>query len=317
VKHLFLFLTALCISVPVVSAEPLNKAKQGVEVVTDKHGATIRINGQLFTRYLIDAGPKPYCWPVLSADGTEVTRAFPMKKIESEKHDHPHQRSWWFTHGDVNGIDFWAETEESGLIVHRAFLTARSGSRVGELTTRNDWMSRAGVKICEDIRTIRVHNIDESRLVDFDITVAATEGPVTFGDTKEGMMGFRVATSMDVNSEMGGRIVNSRGQTDLDAWGQAAEWVDYTGPVNRRSLGVAVFNHPSSFRFPTYWHVRTYGLFAANPFGLHHFKNNDALDGGHTIAKGSAITFRYRIYIHKGDTAEADVAKFYQEYASE
>ena len=100
-KHLFLFLTALCISVPVVSAEPLNKAKQGVEVVTDKHGATIRINGQLFTRYLIDAGPKPYCWPVLSADGTEVTRAFPMKKIESEKHDHPHQRSWWFTHGDV------------------------------------------------------------------------------------------------------------------------------------------------------------------------------------------------------------------------
>ena len=78
-----------------------------------------------------------------------------------------------------------------------------------------------------------------------------------------------------------------------------------------------MFNHPSSFRFPTYWHVRTYGLFAANPFGLHHFKNNDALDGGHTIAKGSAITFRYRIYIHKGDTAEADVAKFYQEYASE
>ncbi|MBI3462299.1 MAG: PmoA family protein [Planctomycetes bacterium] len=318
-------------------AMPVPAAAQGVQMTTDEHGATIKIGGQLFTRYRIDAGPKPYCWPVIGPTGLPVTRAFPMEKVEGEKQDHPHQRSWWFTHGNVNGIDFWAETPESGRIVHREFLAAESGSDAGRLKTRNDWLTPKGQKVCEDVRELIVHaegsralsalgSSPSARLADFSVTLKATESPVTFGDTKEGMMGFRVASSMDVDAKQGGRIVNSRGQTDeleagkdrqKHAWGKPAEWVDYYGPVGGDVLGIAVLNHPSSFRFPTHWHVREYGLFAANPFGLHDFTGSDQVNGSHTIPKGESITFRYRIYIHKGDTEEAKVAEVYRAYAAD
>ncbi len=144
--------------------------------------------------------------------------------------------------------------------------------------------------------------------MDFDITIHAPNGPVMFGDTKEGMMGFRVASSMDVDRKQGGRIVNSRGRKDGDTWGMPAEWVDYYGPVNGKTVGIAVMDHLSSFRHPTHWHVRTYGLFAANPFGLKDFPNGKGKNGSHTIPKGGEMRFRYRIFIHEGTTEDAGVA---------
>jgi len=221
----------------------------GVEVTQNEHGVKVLIDGELFTQYRTDLGAKPICWPVYSATGAEVTRRFPMETIDGEKHDHPHQRSWWFTHGDVNGIDFWSENEGHGTIVHREYLALESGSQQGRIRTRNDWLAPDGTKVCEDERELRVYHRPDARVVDFDVTVRATEGPVKFGDTKEGTMGVRVATSMDVNSNLGGRIVNSRGQTDLEAWGKQAEWVDYYGPVGDETLGIAIMNHPTSFWF--------------------------------------------------------------------
>ena len=103
-------------------------------------------------------------------------------------------------------------------------------------------------------------------------------------------MGVRVAGTMKVDAKLGGRIVNSEGQTDGDAWAKRAAWVDYHGPVDGLTVGVAILNHPSSFRFPTYWHVRTYGLFAANPFGWQDFQRSDDVDGSCALAPGESIT---------------------------
>ena len=138
------------------------------------------------------------------------------------------------------------------------------------IIARNDWLG-------PDRRSLRrpagadLRQRRESRWIDFLIAITATNGPVTFGDTKEGTFGMRVAESMRVEAKHGGRIVNSRGQTDAAAWGKPAEWVDYHGPVDGQTLGIAILNHPASFRFPTGWHVRTYGLFAANPFAQEEF----------------------------------------------
>ena len=316
VGFLFALLAALVVALPASPTADANDKADGVQIIQDEHGAMVLVGGELFTHYRTDLGPKPICWPVLSATGAEVTRKFPMETIDGEKHDHPHQRSWWFTHGNVNGIDFWSETEGHGSIVHREFLAVKSGSAEGVLRTRNDWLGPDGKRVCEDERELRVYDRRDARVADFDVTLRATNGPVTFGDTKEGMMGVRVATSMDVNSNQGGRIVNSRGQTDLEAWGKPAEWVDYYGPVGDETLGVAILNHPDSFRFPTHWHVRVYGLFAANPFGLHDFKGGDDVDGGYTIEKGDSITFRYRLYFHSGTTDEAKVAEEYARYSA-
>jgi VCBS repeat-containing protein len=121
---------------------------------------------------------------------------------------------------------------------------------------------------------------------------------------------------MKITSQLGGTVLNANGDKDGDAWGKAAPWVDYVGPVKDNTVGIAIMNHPSSFRFPTYWHVRTYGLFTANPFGLHHFKGDNNIDGSHTLAKGETMTLRYRVYIHKGTTQEAEIAKQFKIYGN-
>ena len=194
-----------------------------------------------------------------------------MKKVEGEDKDHPHQRSLWFTHGKVNGVDFWSEMKGHGSIKETAKKTVAGGAAVGLIRTTDDWIGPDGRKVCEDERVVRFYDTAKARVFDFDITLKATDGPVTFGDTKEGMFGVRVASSMDVNKKEGGKITNAEGLTDDKAWGKPSPWVDYTGPVEGETLGIAILNHPESFRHPTTWHVRTYGLFAANPFGWHDF----------------------------------------------
>ena len=130
-------------------------------------------------------------------------------------------------------------------------------------------------------------------------------------------MGVRVAGTMKVDAKRGGRIVDSEGRTDADAWGKRAAWVDYHGPVDGQTVGVAILNHPGSFRFPTYWHVRTYVLFAANPFGLHDFERGKDIDGSHTLSAGDTMTLCYRILLHRGDEKSGKVAEAFAAYARE
>src|SRR5688500_8483917 len=66
----------------------------------------VEIDGRLLTEYIFKGAYRPYCYPVLAADRTPLTRNFPMKEIGGEDHDHPHHRSLWFAHSDVNGVDF-------------------------------------------------------------------------------------------------------------------------------------------------------------------------------------------------------------------
>jgi hypothetical protein len=299
-------------------------AAKGVQVKEGKEGADVLINGQLFTRYLTsaEAGPKPYLYPVIGPTGEGVTRNYPMKDVAGEKRDHPHHRSFWFTHDIValdkaNPVQFWMEDpKKAGKELHAGFESVESGPAMGRFLARTNWVGPDGKKVCSDVRDIRVYNVPGGRLFDWNTTILATEGDVTFGDTKEGTFGCRVAQDMAVDSKKGGKIVNSRGQTDDKAWGMPAEWVDYTGPVGGKTVGIAMMNHPTSFRFPTTWHVRTYGLFAANPFGLRDFPNGKGKDGSHVIQKGGSMAFVYRMFIHEGDTKEADVASIFEQYAT-
>ncbi len=290
-------------------------AIEAAEITATKSdaGVEIKIDGKPFAEYVIDSGGKPIVWPIIGPTGKPMTRAYPMAKAEEgEREDHQHHRSLWFTHGDVNGLSYWhRETTK-----HREFIKIKSGPSA-VVTTRNDWLTPEGKKVCEDERTLTFGSDGDARWIDFDITFKATDGPVKFGDTKEGTFGVRVAGSMKVDSKLGGKIVNSEGQVNSAAWGKPAAWVDYYGPVDGQTVGVAILNHPSSFRFPTYWHVRTYGLFAANPFGLHDFKGSKSADGSHTIAKGETMTLRYRVIFHRGDEKSAKIAEAFDAYSKE
>ena len=241
-------------------------------VVLQTSGARVKVlvGSSVFTEYIPDDGPKPYLFPLVGPTGAKMTRSYPMVKVEGEKYDHPHHRSLWFTHGKLNNVDFWSEAAGHGTIKTTSLTTNVSGA-VGRLRTTDVWQTQDGKKVCDDERVLTFYATPTERIVDVDVTIKATAGPLVFGDTKEGMFGLRVPTSMDVTSKLGGKITNADGLTDAKTWGKPSSWVDYTGPVEGKTLGITVMNHPSSFRYPTTWHVREYGLFAANPFGWHDF----------------------------------------------
>ena len=288
-----------------------------VELEKTDTGVVVKLGGQPFTTYLFKSGAKPILWPIIGPTGKEMTRAYPMRMGDStEKTDHIHQRSFWFTHGEVNGIDFWAETAKvQGRIEHRELVKAESGP-VGTIVTRNEWLGPDDAKVLADVRTLRFGTEGESRWIDFDIKLTALADEVKFGDTKEGSFGLRIAESMRTDRKMGGKIISSEGLEDGAAWGKPAAWVDYHGPVANETVGIAIFNHPSSFRFPTHWHVRTYGLFAANPFGEADFSGKKE-ETSHVLKKGESIELKYRVLFHRGDEKQGKVAEAYSQYSKQ
>jgi len=277
---------------------------------------SVKIAGQLFTNYhFSDQAARPFLYPVIGPFGAGVTRGFPMEAIEGEPTDHPHHKSIYVAWGDVNGSDNWSEEEGSGRVVHRDFERCEGGPVCGVISSRNDWVDACGRKLMEDRTQWRFYNLPPSaKMFDLEVTFYATEGDVRFGDTKEGgIISARVAAPMQANRL--GRIENAVGGIgEAETWGKRACWCDYSGPVVGHWVGLAVFDHPSNFRYPTYWHVRNYGLMTANPFGLSYFLDNKDADGSYVLPRGGELRFRYRVYVHAGDAAEGKVAQKYLDW---
>ena len=297
-------------------------SKNGVRLTELADRVRIEVNGQLLTEYVFKNVPRPFCYPLLGPANLPMTRNWPMKEAPAEDRDHPHHRSLWFTHGAVNGHDFWSEARDFGKIVHDGFAEISSGKDTGVLRSKNKWVAKDGTVACTDELTLRVYNRPaRERLFDYEITIHASHGEVTFGDTKEGSMAVRLNETMRLKpnkenqGKPGGHIVNSEGVRDGETWGKRAAWCDYHGPVEGKIAGIAIFDHPQNPRHPTWWHVRDYGLFAANPFGKHDFESlPDKTAGNLVVPAGKSVTFRYRIYIHEGDEKESKVAERYAEY---
>jgi hypothetical protein len=317
-RQVRLFSTLLAfVAVPFLCAAPLPKGAGKVQIKEEPGKLRIEINGQLFSEYIYENTTRPFMYPIVGPDGAHMTRNWPMKDEGKEEHDHKHHKSLWWAHGSVNGIDFWSEEKGAGKTVHEKFLEVKSGD-VGVIKSANKLVSLEGKTIATDEQTIRIYNVKDADLFDFEVTLHASDGDVTFGDTKEGTMAMRLAETMRLtqpkNQKGDGHIINSEGVKDGDTWGKHAKWVDYYGPVEGKTVGVAIFDNPKNPRYPTTWHVRDYGLFAANPFGLHDFEKAPKDAGNLTVKAGDSITFRYRFYIHRGDEKEAHVAEQFEEY---
>ncbi len=289
--------------------------KAGVKITKGKT-LCVDINGKLFTEYCFSDVPRPYFYPVIGPTGVPIIRHWPMAEGKDEAKDHVHHRSLWYTHGEINGQDFWGEGSRSGKVVHDKFLNIASGRDMGVIKSKNKYVARDGTVVCTDTRTHRFYRRKDGQFMDFEITIHASEGKVVMGDTKEGSMAIRLTPTMRLKGKVGkGHILNSEGLRDGQTWGKRAAWCDYYGPVEDQIVGVAIFDHPDNPKHPTWWHVRDYGLFTANPFGQHDFERKQKGVGDITIPAGESLTFKYRFYFHKGDTNQADVGKYYREYA--
>ena len=294
-------------------------ANRGVTLVQTNDVVQVSFDGKLFTEYHFRDVSRPFLYPILGANGEHFSRRWPQETVPDEEHDHPHHHALWWAHGDANGVDFWSEEKNAGRTVHQSFAELSSGQQTGVLTTRNRWIAKDGKVIASDERTLRFYRPHgPERILDFEVTVFASEGDLTLGDTKEGSMALRLAESLRLtkaDKQPGaGHIVNSAGDRDGATWGKRAEWCDYYGPVAGHTVGVAIFDHPANPRHPTWWHVRDYGLFAANPFGLHDFEKQEKGAGNLKIISGQSVTFRYRFVFHEGDAISARVADQYSDY---
>lgn len=311
---------ALCVVVVPLLATP---ADGEVTAEIGPRGVVIKIDGKLFTEYLTKTGNEPALWPIIGPTGNPVTRAYPLgPSIPAGTNDHPHHISLWFSHDEVNGVHYWRENlvdhkpGTGATIVQRDLSLPKGDGSTASVVSHDDWLN-GHERVCEDERMIVFGTRGDARWIDFAITIKATNGPVTFGDTKEGTFALRVADSMRVDAKQGGHIVNSEGQENADAWGLPARWVDYTGPVEGDTVGITMMCHPKSFRPTPRWHVRTYGLFAANPFGQKDFPKPEAAEqGAYTIKPGDSITMRYLVLLHRGKTSPVEIEKAFREFAA-
>jgi hypothetical protein len=328
---------------PVVPAlAPAADAEATVRIeVKDKTSIAFYHGKELTGRYHIAAEvAKPYMWPLNAPNGKPITRGWPMEAAApGGTTDHKHQKSLWFCHGDVipegveiknksknaKGVDFWDEDANHGRIVCVKVGEPVVKKNYGKITTQNEWISPDDFKVLDETRTITLIDFGEAQLLVFDIDLHASNVALTFGDTKEGAFGVRVADS--VTEEKGkGKLTNADGHTgegdkktnnaDMKGcWGVKSAWCDYSGPVDDKTVGLAIFSDPKNPE-AAYWHSRGYGLMAANPFGRD--KSGFPAAKGNKdlvrLAKGEHLKLRYGVLLHDGDVKDGKVAEYYKKF---
>ncbi|MCD6338330.1 MAG: PmoA family protein, partial [Verrucomicrobia bacterium] len=95
-------------------------ADQGVQITDapSQGKLQVTVNGKLFTEYHYKGYSRPFLYPIIGPGGAHMTRNWPMKNVPGEEQDHPHHKSLWWAHGDINGVDFWSESSRAGKTVH-------------------------------------------------------------------------------------------------------------------------------------------------------------------------------------------------------
>jgi len=285
------------------------------------------IDGKPFTTYMWpEKLAKPVLYPLRTAKGTVVTRGYPLEPRPGERVDHPHHVGMWFNYGNVNGFDFWNNSEaikaedapKMGNIRHKAITLAKSGVDEGELEIDADWITGKGQVILKEHTRFVFRGGPDFRSIDRITTLKAVGEKVVFNDDKEGVLGIRVARNFEApsdkpevftdakgnpttvgkldNTGVNGSYLTSEGKKGDAAWGTRGRWCNLSGQIDSEPVTITILDHPANPGFPTYWHARGYGLFAANPLGQKIF-NNGKQELNFSIAPGQSATFQYRILI--------------------
>lgn len=322
-----ILVVSILFSARLATAEPVASAK----VVLGRHDdrVTVTVDGAEFTSYRFTGHDKPILYPLRAPAGVPLTRSWPIEKgVAGEPEDHPHHESLWFTHGSVNGHDFWAPRAHGAgadgpvpHVEHVSIDRCESGA-TGILDTTSRWIAPDGEPVLTERRRMVFSGEPTARTIDVTLELTADSGPVTFGDTKEGSFALRVRPQLqpkDSNGSQGasGRLVNSEGLVDGAAWGKRARWVDYSGSVEGKAYGIAMLDHPANLRHPTWWHAREYGLSGANPFGIHDFAGEPEGTGNHTIPAGEKLVLRYLVVLHEGSADEAGIDRRWKAWTAE
>lgn len=287
-----------------------------VRLQEDAGKLQVSIGSAPFTAYNYDRVVRPYLYPVLVDEGVGITRNWPMVEgVAGESTDHPHHKGIYTAQDEIRGVNNWSEGQGHGWQIHKQFSRIYEGPVAGGFTAELDWTDHDRQVYMTETRRITFYSTPpHARLFDYQITFHASQGELTIGDTKEGgFISVRMASSMEEQREGGGLIVNGCGGVrEAETWGKRAHWCDYSGPIGGRWYGITLMDHPDNPRFPTYWHVRAYGLMTANCVGRHHFTGDPENRWDLPIPAGESRTWCYRVLLHHGDVQAAQAPTHYE-----
>jgi methane monooxygenase PmoA-like len=338
---IFVLLGAAAVLTSFVSAGPHPSGRVTIVVNEQERRADVSIDGQPFTSYIWPSTlKKPVLYPLRTAKGTIVTRGFPLEQRPGERVDHPHHAGLWFNYENVNGIDFWNNSDaikpenapKMGTIFHRSILSAKSGSNQGELEVEAEWITFDKKVLLREHTQFVFRGGPGFRSVDRITTLHALDTNVDFKDEKDGMLGLRVIRALEIpsnkpevytdasgrpttvakldNTGVNGTYLTSEGKKGDAAWGTRGRWCNLSGMVGDEPVTITILDHPGNPGFPTYWHARGYGLFAANPLGQKVFSAGKQ-ELNFSLAPNTSVAFRYRILISSAiSTAEATEAAY-------
>jgi hypothetical protein len=335
-------LALLVLSAPVSTETP--RVQVVVHAIAPR--VDVSIDGKPFTAYVYERSlKKPSLFPIRAASGAVVTRGYPLDPRGGERTDHPHHIGLWFNYGDVNGLDFWNNSDgisaeralKMGTIVHRRVIETSSGKDKGELNVEMDWVDPQGTVLLKENTRFVFHGDAQSRVIDRITRLTALKDAVVLGDNKEGLLGLRVSRELEQPSKsptlytdaagqpmktptvnvdgVTGHYTGSDGKTGDAVWGTRGPWTMLTGTIGREPITLAMLDHPQNPGHPTYWHARGYGLFAANNLGQKVFDPKQE-EVTRTIAPGQSMTFRHRVLILNGTADAARMSGEHRNFAS-
>ncbi len=342
-KHTFL-LSFVCLVLVMTRTLP---AQSGFSFKEDPAARKVEVMyaGKPVTAYCyFDSTEKPVLFPVRTLSGVTVTRGYPVAPRAGERTDHPHHAGLWFTYENVNGLDFWnnssaipaSRKHHYGSIRHQRVLSKSTQGKTAALSTLSHWVNQQGDILLEERTTFTFRAEGNDLVIDRACELKAVSDTVIFHDVKDGLLGIRVARSLEMpstqqdrfvdgngiettvpvlnNEGVTGMYVNREGTTGDAVWSSQSPWAQLYGKVNRSKVAIVIIDHPSNPGYPTYWHARGYGLFAANPLGREVFSNGkEKLDL--TLRRHDLVSFRYRIIIHDGaPMAPADIDRAMKDF---
>jgi hypothetical protein len=316
-----------------------------LEVKKAEKKVNVLVDGKLFTSYIYPKNvKKPVLWPVMSAEGNMLTRSYPMVNKSGDRTDHPHHVGIWLNYGDVNGLDFWNNSEaiaakdraHYGTIFHKDIKKAKSGNGKALLVTTSEWKTPENKVLLEEETSFVFKANDKVRIIDRETTLKAIAPTVKFTDNKEGMFAIRVARELELPSDKPTKLMDSHGVITKVAkmdnslvkgnyraadgveggkvWGTRNRWMKLSSEINGEKVNLIIIDHPKNVGYPTYWHARGYGLFAANTLG-HKIFSKGVSELNFQLSKGEKATFRYRLVVASADLTDVEINKLADEYA--
>jgi hypothetical protein len=342
-KNQTLFIAFLLLNATIFAQKP---QKITVAVKNNEQRVDVLADGKPFTSFIFPSDTvlkKHTLYPIFTANGTEITRGYPMLPRAGERVDHPHHVGQWLNYEAVNGYDFWnnsnaiKDRSKYGTIKNTQIISSKSGKK-GVLVVTADWIvaDAKGKTVLKETTTYNFSAKGKNRIIDRTTTLTALGDTVLFKDVKDGLFAIRVARELEHpsdkadefvdangiitkvekldNSTITGKYRSSEGIEGEAVWSTRAKWMNLSGKIKNEEISVCIIDHPKNINYPTYWHARGYGLFSANPLGQSIFKKGQP-PLNLTLAPSKSVTFRFRTVVSSSKLTDAEMNNFASEFA--